>query len=443
MLFRLLGRSFGRRWRRAGLAILAISVGASLASALASVSMDISEKLGKELRAFGANIMVTPRNQGIEVEVAGMRYSAHTGEYLKEADLPKLKAIFWRHNIVAFSPFLSGVVEVGKGQALLVGTWFDREVELPSGKMSWALPGGRGREARLEGGKFITGIRDVAPWWGVQGEWISGEKAQSSILVGSAMAKRMGLRVGEKLTLKYGGKPYTFRVLGILSTGGFEEEQLFVDLSSAQAIFNLPGKVEKVQVSALVKPDDGLANRAKGDPRRLPPAEYEKWYCSPYIDAITFQIEEAIPKSRARPIRQVAEAEGAFLKKVHLFFILVTGIALAASATAVMAAMTASVFERRREIGLMKAIGADGYHISRQFLLEGATYGLLGGGVGYLLGWALAHLIGTRVFGVAISASPALLPFILLLSLGVALLGSAFPVRRAIQVDPIITLRGD
>jgi putative ABC transport system permease protein len=107
-----------------------------------------------------------------------------------------------------------------------------------------------------------------------------------------------------------------------------------------------------------------------------------------------------------------------------------------------MATMTATVMERRREIGLMKAIGAGPRQIARQFLLEASLCGLLGGLVGSGAGLALARFIGAQVFQAPIAPNPITIPFVLGLGLLVALLGAFLPTRRATQLDPVVTLRG-
>ncbi len=215
-----------------------------------------------------------------------------------------------------------------------------------------------------------------------------------------------------------------------------------MDLAAAQALLRLPGKVDRVLVSALVKPDDALALRGKRNPQGLPPEEYERWYCSPYIDAILYQIEEALPGARAKAVRQVAEAEGAFLGRLTLTMVLVTSVAMAAAGLGVMATMTTTVTERREEIGLMKALGAEPGQIARQLLLEAGLCGTLGGAVGAAAGLVLARWLGTQVFQAPVVPNPVTFPFIMGLALLVALLGAALPTRRAARLDPVVTLRG-
>jgi putative ABC transport system permease protein len=258
------------------------------------------------------------------------------------------------------------------------------------------------------------------------------------------------MHIGDRLRIAYQNRTYDFTIAGIVTTGGFEENQIFVDLATAQKIFDMPNKVERVQISALVKPDDALALRAKRDPstplragpQSLPPEDFVIWYCSPYIDAITYQVEEALQGSEAKPIRQVAEAEGAFLSKIGLTLALVTMIALAVSSLGVMATMTATVMERRTEVGLMKAIGGENWQIALQFLLEATLCGILGGLVGYGAGLGLATVIGQYVFADVLAFNPIVLPIALGIAMGVAVIGSLMPVRQATQVNPVVTLRG-
>lgn len=441
MLPRLLWKSVRGRKSRIALASGAVAVAATLASALLTVALDISEKVAKELRAFGANIVVVPKQDALEVEIGGLRYStAAQAAYLAEADLPKLKTIFWGYNIVGFAPFLSAQVDVGGTRVLLVGTWFDREVPLPQAPRSFTFSTGNVREVKSEETSFRTGLKATAPWWDVQGQWA--KDASNEAMLGSALAGRLGLAPGTHVAVRSDRMAREFRVAGIVRTGGPEEDQLFVDLAAAQTLFQLPGKVDRVQVSALVKPDDALALRGKRNPQGLPPEEYERWYCSPYIDAVMYQIEEAIPGAKAKAVRQVAEAEGAFLGRLTLTMILVTGVAMAAAGLGVTATMTTTVMERREEIGLMKALGAEPRQIARQFLLEAGLCGLLGGAVGAGVGLALARLIGIRVFQAPVVPTPITVPFVLGLALLVALLGAALPTRRAARLDPVVTLRG-
>ncbi len=406
------------------LAVLSLLVGTALISSLLTVSLDIEDKMGKEMRSFGANILLAPRSESVPVEIAGMPVGEIGDKsFLNNGDLGRLKTIFWKNNITGFAPYLYGNATLKGEQAVLVGTWFEHEIS-------------------TEKGPFATGIKKISPWWQVQGEWPSGE---GQLLIGRELADRLGITAGDPLKLEVGQSSRDFRVAGIVSTGSFEENQIFVDLPEAQELLGLPGKVEKVQVSALTKPPDELARRAQlmEDPKEgLSPTDYEKWYCSPYIDAITYQIEEAFPDGQAKPVRQVAEAEGAFLGKLKLLFALIAGVAAVTSAMGVTATMSATVMERRGEIGLMKALGAENFHIAGQFLLEAAFIALIGGVAGYGAGIGLAALIGRQVFDSSAAFSLPVLPLAIVISMVIALLGSALPVRRASRIQPIQALKG-
>ncbi len=145
------------------------------------------------------------------------------------------------------------------------------------------------------------------------------------------------------------------------------------------------------------------------------------------------QIEEVVPDASARPIRQVADNEGKLLKKFEWLMFLITGIAMTTSSLGVAAAMNTSIFERKKEIGLMKAIGADGNQIAGLFFAEAAVTGIIGGVIGILIGVALARMVGMWVFGAIIN--PSLFPVLIsgILSLAVALLGSMLPVKKLLK----------
>jgi putative ABC transport system permease protein len=175
----------------------------------------------------------------------------------------------------------------------------------------------------------------------------------------------------------------------------------------------------------------------------MSPAERDAWYCSPYANSIALQLREAIPHSQAEQIRQVAQNEGTVLTRIEGLMLLVTLAALLASALAVSAAMTTAMLQRRREVGLMKALGAGNPAIAAVFLAESAILALLGGSVGLLAGMVMARQIGLTVFGSSIRFDPVLLPLVLGLAVLVTFAGSAAAVRRALLVDPVIVLRGD
>lgn len=427
MIFRLLTRSLFIRRKQVTLALLAVIMGASVASALVTVLLDTNKQLAKQLRQYGANIMVTPNSTGTRLEVSGISLSdLDGGAVISEKGLYKIKTIFWKYQITGFAPLLSGVVGVGNGpaKAVLTGTWFSKSVDVPGESFS----------------PFITGIDKISPWWKIEGRWIKsrGAGAGSEALVGAGIARRLGLRPGDAFPVRYQGRAVTLQVQGIVTTGGPEDNQIFADLRVAQDLFGLPGKVGRVQVSALITPENAFSRR---DPKTMNPKEYERWYCTPYISAISYQIAEALPGTTAKPIGQIADAENNFLNKIQLMMFLITAIVIAASSFGVMTAMTTGVFERRKEIGIMKAIGADPSQVARVFLAEAVLLGLLGGTVGYAVGLSLAKLIGWKVFETAVKVPVSVLPITLTLALCIALAGSILPVRSATRVDTIAALQ--
>ncbi len=420
MFFRLIYQSFLRQRRRKLLAGTAVMLGVSVTTAMIAVATDIGDKINRELRSYGANLVVYPDTDALDVEIGGVNLTpARDAAYLNEADLPKIKGMFWRHNIVGFAPMLPVKVDIHHGEQKrtveLVGTYFAKTLRL-------------GNDA------FTTGVRKTHPWWKVNGHWPNDDSDQ--VLLGAHLAASLRRGVGDQIEIA-GRK---LNVAGVLDSGAAEDNEIVAPLSLAQQILGRPGAVARIFVSALTKPEDALAKR---DPKTMSPEVFDRWYCSPYAGSIAYQLREAIPHSRAEQIRQVAQNEGTVLSRIKGLMLLVTLAALLASALAVSAAMATAIFERRREVGLMRALGAGNLAVAALFFAESALLALAGGLAGYAAGGLLARQIGAWIFGSHITVQPVLFPVVLGIAVLVTFLGSATSIRKALRFDPVFALRGD
>src|SRR5947209_3050612 len=186
MFLRLLYQSFLRQRRRKVLAGLAVMLGMTLATAMIAVSTDVGDKMNRELRGLGANLMVYPQEDTLDVSVGGVNLKpASAGAYLNEADLPLMKHIFWSHNILGYAPMLSTTLSLAGSDVPVevIGTYFAKPV-------------------RLDYETFITGISKTHPWWKVAGAWPNDSSANGparEIVVGRKVADRLHLQVGESI----------------------------------------------------------------------------------------------------------------------------------------------------------------------------------------------------------------------------------------------------
>jgi putative ABC transport system permease protein len=436
MFLRIVADSFGRRPRHKLLTGAALALGMGVATAALSVSLDVGDRLAKEFRSLGANLLVTPQADSLPLEIGGVDYRpVNAGAYLPEVDLPKLKTIFWHNNIVAFAPALElraealpftregGQLGNWIEEVTVIGTWADHAVPLP------------------EGGEFQTGIAKTNPWWQIDGRWFLDDSKEC--VVGEAFAQKNHVKIGDSISLAIGDVtkiPAPLKVTAILMAGGPEDEAVVVPLSYAQSLASQRGQYRKLYVSALTKPEDDFARR---DPKTMNAGEFERWSCSPYVSSIAYSIKQVLPGADVRVIRRVAEGEGAILTRVRILLWLVTGAALLAAALAVGASSAASVIERRTEIGLMKALGAGSGTVGFLLAAEQLLLAFVGGGAGYALGIILARLLGEKIFGAA--PEPSLIVFLVIIALaaGVTILGSAFPLRRASRFEAAPILRGE
>lgn len=435
MFFELLSQSLRKEIKGKVYAMIAILLASGLVSALLFLTMDVGDQMAREVTSFGANIKILPKAkiERNEEKNAG-RNVPKLQIYLEEKNVVNLKTIFWRNNIIAFAPFLEGSVEVA-GQSnetlkvTMVGTYFDREVAIP------------GYES------FRTGVKTVAPFWTVQGEWPLDGDVQG-VLVGVNLARSMGWSPGSRIHIRSQANPSSLEevtVKGLVDTGGPEKEQMIAPLALVQRLTGLEGKMTSVAVSALTIPENGLSKKASRDPESLSPEEYDRWYCTPYVTSIAYQlagIEGAIPDGVARPIWTVAHRQGFIVNKIQWLMVVVALAVFLGSGLCVASMMRSIILERSGEIGLMKAIGASDGSVYFLFLTEALVLGLAGGVLGCVLGAILSEWIGLQIFGSFISIRPVAIPMTLLFSLGIAFAGSFFPARLILKLNPAEVFSG-
>jgi putative ABC transport system permease protein len=420
MFARLLFESFRRQVRRKAFAVLAVTLGMTITTAMVSVATDIGDKLNQELRTGSANLLITPAADNLDVNIGGVDLKpANDGVFIHESDLVKLKKLFWKNNILGYAPFLSATQDFTFAghtlKAPLIGTYFAQPVQ-------------------LETQNFVTGVRSVNGFWKVEGTWPSDNSADA--LAGASLAHREGIHIGDELEVNHS----RLRITGMLTTGAAEDEAVVAPLHFVQQVLNRPDAVSRVVVSALTKPEDSFARQ---NPATLSPAAYERWSCSPYANSIADSISKVLPNVRVEQIRQVEQNQGTVLSRISGLMLLLTIASLLASALAVSAVMAATIMERRQEVGLMKSLGAGNGKVVSLFLTEAGILAIGGGILGFVGGVMLAHRIGQSVFGSPITVPPVVLAIVLFGALAITFLGSTGAIRKAMRFDPAVVLRGD
>jgi len=418
MFFRLLLESFRRQRRRKALAGLAILLGTTAVTAMLALATTVGDRIHKELAVYGANIVITPKADLLDVKIGGVDIKPSTGgAYLKASDLPKLKSIFWANNITGVSPELPISLNLASGQQIpATGLWFHHK--LANGDSS-----------------ITTGAPIMHPWWKLTGAWPA---APGEVVAGAAT----GMHIGDNLQTG----DTTLKITGLVSTGDAMDKRVLLPLETAQRLANLPDAVSRVDVSARTKPEDAFARK---DPDTLSPQQHEIWYCRPYANSIAYQIREAIPGAQADQVRRVEQNEGNVLERISGLMWLISAAALLAAGFAVSAAMATAILERQREIGLMRSLGASKGAIAFLFYAETGLLAIFAGAVGYLLGSGLAAWLGASIFAGDGAASvgpvliPVLLPVVVALALAVAIAGSTPSIRTALEMDPSTILRAD
>ncbi|HYM80079.1 MAG TPA: FtsX-like permease family protein [Candidatus Limnocylindria bacterium] len=354
-------------WRRRGmvaLAVFAVALGATLASALLHVSGDIGDKLTRELRALGPNLLLVPAGDG------------SGSAYLHEASVRARLA----------RPGLSGVT------------------------LLYAVADVEGRAVQLVGAD-LEAARLLHPTWSVPAGG-----PQPTSLIGARLFDALGAGPGRRLNVRFGGQKPILWPAGVrLEAGGADDQAWWVPLAELQRHTGREGQVSLAQVRV----DGDLAT----------------------VRAVAAELEGA--GMQAIVLHALAATEGRVLDRTRSLMALVTVAALLAAGLCALGTLTDLALERRRDIALIKALGATRRDVVRLFAGESLAIGLIGGLLGAMLGYGLARLIGHQVFHAAIAPRWDVPLLVLALSAAVAVLAGLGPIRFALAVEPALALKGE
>ena len=395
MYMRMVAGSLIRRASRLIIAVLAIAIGATILSGLVTIYYDIPEQLGREFRSYGANLIVLPQGEA----------------KITRETLGKLRALIGNNKIVGMAPYRYQTVKINEQPYIIAGT-------------------------------DLSEAEKNSPFWYVEGSW--GNSADvSSVMVGHEIAQTLGLKLGDTFMVqgvKYGEHAEASRqdlsaeenqkrdlarqnfhtnltVRGIVSTGGAEEGFIFADADMLDELIGDTFRADVIECSIVA---DAVE-----------------------LSELSARIERDIPELMPRAVRRLTQSQDIVLGKLQALVLLVTVVVLIITMISVYTTMTAMVAERRREIALKKALGAENRLVMGELLGEGVMLGLIGGALGVFLGFEFALRVSLNVFGRGINFQWALIPATIAVFIIITVAASIIPVRRVMDIHPAIVLKGE
>ncbi len=261
-------------------------------------------------------------------------------------------------------------------------------------------------------GTDLTGARAMDSWWQVS-HWPENNQATPvQVLTGVRAAKALG---AERFSLTYNGKSVPLQTAGTVRTGDAEDSRIYLPLDAFESWTGVTPTTLEVQ--------------AAGSTRQ--------------IQAVLERLRLALPGSNVQAVHQLVEAEANVVSRTRSLMLSSLLLILLTVAICVLATLTASVLERRRDFAVMKALGATQRHVGLLFLLEAFVLAMVGLLCGYVLGCGIAYLIGEWNFHTAIFPVWRIAPQVALLNLLVAMLAAAIPLRILRHLEPATLLRGE
>ena len=448
MFWRMVASSVLRRRSRVLIAVLAVAIGATTLSGLATITVDVPAQMAREIRSYGANLVVTGAD----------------GQAMDDEAL--------------------AVVDQELPAAQLVGSAsFDYETVTVND------------QPYVVGGTDLAAVRQMSPFWFVDGEWPSGS---AQVLLGEEVATTIDAKTGDRITINQldgtassnaaaasgkanssgaaasgGGKANSSgapTAPGLGSQDGAQSASSPLSAQTAQgaqasqgaqaaqgaqtAQSGADGQARSitVTVSGILKTggnEDGYIYMSAGDMVELTGAwepsiaQYSVALEGDQLTALVDSINASVPSVRAQTVKRLVQSDSGVIDMLRSLLGIITVIVLALTTIGVSTTMIAVVTERRNEIGLRKALGATSRSIMGEFMGEGVALGAIGGLAGAAAGYALAAAISWNVFHRAVAVHPLILIATVVSSVAVAVVACLPPVRRALAVDPALVLRGE
>ena len=366
------------------IALLAVAIGATILSGLMTIYFDVPRQMGAQFRNYGANMIFTPT----EVDFT-------------QEDMEKGISLIPDDELVGATPYRYESVRIHEQPLMAAGTDMESAAK-------------------------------TSPYWSVDGEWPSGSY---QLMVGKNVAENLSLSIGDMVTVSY--TPETedealnavegedvildnyidCKVTAILNTGGSEEDYVYMSMEDMEELTNTVGVIDLAELSVSTSSES----------------------LNSYVDKISSEVSAI----KAGLVKRVTASETSVLSKLQALVLLVTIIVLALTMICVATTMTAVVSERRREIGLRKAIGASDASIIKEFMGESVMLGAIGGILGAIVGFIFAQVVSVNVFGSSISFRPLLAIITIIVSILITALTCILPIRSATKVDPALVLKGE
>lgn len=349
--------------------------------------------------AIGATVllgMVTlcfdiPRQMGQEFRSYGanlLLMPANNQPTMSMSDVQKAVSLLPQDKLLGVTPFRYEAVRVNQHPYTIVGTNFNQ-------------------------------VTKTSPYWHIEGRL---PQKSHEVMIGTDIANFANLNVGSEISISGKSKQDSrfdeeLTITGIVKTGRAEDNFIFVDLHDLEQFFEESDQAEVVEVSITASQNE----------------------LKDYIDTIKSQSTTIEPHL----IKWVTQSETSVLGKLSSLLYLVTLVVLVLTMICVATTMMTVVMERRKEIGLKKAIGANNKSIAKEFLAEGLVLGITGGIIGVICGLIFAQVISSNVFGRSIIIEFYLIPSTILISAIVTVIACLIPVKRALDVEPALVLRGE
>lgn len=373
MYLKMITSSLVRRRSRMLVALLAIAIGSTVLSGLLTIYYDIPRQMGTVFRSYGANVIFLP---------------AESESKIVQEQIGAIKQVIDSEKLVGFAPYIYQSAKVNEQPYMIAAT-------------------------------DLENAKSNSPYWLIRGDWPHNKK---EVLIGHEISRNIELSVGDTFivnTPKPNGDVTVTEctVSGIVTTGGVEEEFIFMSLEDIKGIIGYDDRFDVIECSI-----DG-----------------NQEYLKSIADTVSKQVNGITP----RLVKRVTESQDVVLSKLQALVWIVTIIVLFLTMICVTTTMMAVVAERRKEIGLKKALGASNSSVVKDFMGEAVMLGLIGGIFGVVLGYVFADNVSISVFAREVSFPVQLAPFTVIASIIITIVSCLFPVRATVDIDPALVLRGE